>query len=360
VARDLGGVLDAVLAGVVVLDRRARVELLNAAACRMLETSGEVAAGRTVDQLLGPEHALVPLSRGVLASGRDAVASELPLPRRFEDALLVEASVSPLFDPDGELSGAVLVLRDRTFQRALEEAASQRERLAGFAQIAAGIAHEVKNPLGGIRGAAEILGARSQDPKSKDAAALVVREVDRIAALIDELMVFTQGGTLRERPVNIHRILDHVLDLASHDRLAAATRIQRLFDPSIPDFAADPDRLTQVFLNLVRNALQALEGRPGELRIETRMPLDQRLIGEQGQRVPTLVVTLADTGPGIPAALLQRLGTPFLTTKPAGTGLGLALARHWVSRHGGTLQLESQEGHGTQVRVSLPVRRIGA
>jgi two-component system nitrogen regulation sensor histidine kinase GlnL len=254
----------------------------------------------------------------------------------------------------------VHVLRDRTFQRALEEADSQRDQLAGFAQIAAGIAHEVKNPLGGIRGAAEIFGARSRDPKSVDAAALIVREVDRIAALVDELMVFTHGGDLHSQPVNIHRILDDVLDLASQDRLASGTRIERSFDPSIPEFAADPGRLTQVFLNLVRNALQALAGRAGGLRIETRMPLDQRLIGERGMRLPTLVVTISDDGPGIPAGVLQRLGTPFFTTRPKGTGLGLAVARHWVSRHGGMLQIESQEGRGTRARVSLPVRRTAA
>jgi two-component system nitrogen regulation sensor histidine kinase GlnL len=358
--RDLRGVLDAVLAGIVVVDEQARVELMNAAACRMLETSSESAAGRSVAQLFGTAHTLVPLLAGVLASGRDAIVSELSLPRRFEDALVVEASISPLHVESGEKSGAVIVLRDRTFQRALEEANVQRERLAGFAQIAAGIAHEVKNPLGGIRGAAEILGLRSQDAKSTQAAGLIVREVDRIASLVDELMVFTQGGDLREQSVNIHRVLDAVLDLASHDRLASGTEIERRFDPSIPEFAADPDRLTQVFLNLARNALQALAGRSGRLLIETRMPLDQRLIGDKGQRLPTLVVTLADNGPGIPEAVLARLGTPFFTTRAGGTGLGLAVARHWVSRHGGMLQIESEEGRGTQVRVSLPVRRTEA
>jgi signal transduction histidine kinase len=114
--------------------------------------------------------------------------------------------------------------------------------------------------------------------------------------------------------------------------------------------------LTQVFLNLARNALQAMEGRPGRLTITTRMLLDHRLTSEDGKALPAIVVEVADTGPGIPAEVLDELGTPFFTTRPGGTGLGLALSRNWVARHGGALRIDSRPGEGTRVRVELPLR----
>jgi two-component system nitrogen regulation sensor histidine kinase GlnL len=356
VARDLQGVLDAVLAGMVVLDAEGRVELLNAAACRMLETSAQAAAGQAAERLFGPGHPIALLARGVLGSGRAFTAGELEIERRGEPALEVDVSAAPLFDPRGARDGVVLVLRDRTLQRRLEELASQRERLAAFGRIAAGIAHEVRNPLGGIRGAAEILGARASDPKSRDAAALVVREVDRIAALVDELMVFARGDDLHLAPLNVHRVLDDVLELAALDPLGTRVEVRRDYDPSIPELEGDASRLTQVFLNLVRNALQAMEA-GGRLTIETRMPVSLRLGEASGVQSPTLVVSVSDTGPGIAPELHEHLATPFFTTRAGGTGLGLAVARHWVARHGGTLEIESQPGAGARVRVALPLRR---
>jgi two-component system nitrogen regulation sensor histidine kinase GlnL len=356
VARDLQGVLDGVLAGMVVLDALGHVELLNAAACRMLETSAQAAAGQGSERLFGPGHPIARLARGVLESGRAVAAGELELERRAEPALEVDVSAAPLFDADGAQDGVILVLRDRTLQRRLEELASQREQLAAFGRIAAGIAHEVRNPLGGIRGAAEILGARAGDPKSRDAASLVVREVDRIAALVDELMVFSRGDDLCLAPLNVHRVLDDVLELAVLDPLGAQVEVRRDYDPSIPELEGDAPRLTQVFLNLVRNALQAMEG-GGRLTIETRMPVDLRLGEASGAQLPTVVVSIADTGPGIALELQEHLATPFFTTRTGGTGLGLAVARHWVASHGGALRIESQPGAGTRVRVALPLRR---
>jgi two-component system nitrogen regulation sensor histidine kinase GlnL len=355
-ARDLTGVLDAVLTGVVVLDADGRVEFLNTAACRILETSDESARGVAVEGLLGPGHAVARLARAVLASGGSAVENACPVERRFEPDTTVDVAASPLFDPTGRVDGVAVVLRDSTLRQSLQDFVAQRDALAAFGRIAAGVAHEVKNPLGGIRGAAEILASRAGDAKTLDAAELIVREVDRIAALVDDLMVFTQGE-LRVGPVNVHRVLDDVLALASHDRLAKGVPIERAYDPSIPETLADADRLTQVLLNLVRNALQAMEGREGRLTVATRMTLEHRLRAPTGEQVPTLAIEVRDTGPGIAPEVLEQLATPFFTTRPGGTGLGLAVARHWVARHGGTLQLESDPGAGTCVRVVLPLRR---
>jgi two-component system nitrogen regulation sensor histidine kinase GlnL len=353
-ARDLSGVLDAVVAGVVVLDAEGSVELINTVACRFLESSEDSVRGLPVERLLGAGHGVARLARRVLASGGSAVENACRIERRLEPNLSVDVAASPLFDAAGRVDGVAVVLRDSTIRQSLQGLVAEREAQEVFGRIAAGVAHEVKNPLGGIRGAAEILASRASDAKTLDAAELIVREVDRIAALVDDLMVFTHGE-LRTAPVNVHRVIDDVLALVAHDPLASQTRIQREFDPSIPEIEADADRLAQVFLNLVRNALQAMEG-GGSLAIATRMTLEHRLRGPSGEQTPTIAVEVRDSGPGIAEDVLAKLATPFFTTRPTGTGLGLAVSRHWVARHGGSLQIESAPGAGTRVRVVLPLR----
>lgn len=356
-ARNLESMLDAVLDGVVLLDANGDVEFLNPEACRILDTSAEAALGLSIDGVLGADHSVVKLARTVLANGRAAIEREHPVERRQAEELSVDVAVSPLLDGHA-IDGAVLMLRDCTISNTLHALVSERERLSSFGRIAAGIAHEVKNPLGGIRGAAEILASRAQDARSAAAADLIVSEVDRIAVLLDDFMVFTRGEDLRLSSVNIHRVLDSVLALIAHDPMSEGIAIEREFDPSIPELLGDSDRLVQVFLNLCRNALQALEADGGTLVLTTRMTLDHRLSLPDGHRVPTLLVELADTGRGIPADVLENLATPFFTTRPAGTGLGLAVARHWITRHEGSLRIESEPGEGTTVRVALPLKQL--
>lgn len=355
VPRDLTGVLDAVLAGILVLDSAGRLERANSTAARILDVSPVSAHGREVEALLGAKHALARVTREVLSSGRSATENECPVERRFETDLSVDIAGAPLFDDAGELDGVVVFLRDATLKRDLQRFVVDREHLSAFGHIAAGVAHEVKNPLGGIRGAAEILGSRAADAKTSDAAELIVREVDRITTLLDDLMIFANGDTLQLVPANIHRVLDEVLELVAHDALGHDIDVRREFDPSIPDVILDRDRMTQVFLNLIRNALQAMEG-SGTLTIRTRMRLDRRMTGADGEVLPTLRVDVSDTGPGIAPEILGQLTTPFFTTRSDGTGLGLAVSRHWVAAHDGLLQLTSPNEGGACARVDLPMR----
>lgn len=353
---DLRRVLDAVLDGVVVLDRGGRVVQVNDEAARVLGSSAEGLAGVAVEEVLGEEHALARLARAALGSGRAAVESEVAVEQRFAPASVVDVAASPLVDEAGRVDGAVLVLRDRTIQSALQEMVAERERLEAFGRIAAGIAHEVKNPLGGIRGAAEILGRRAgeSDERARGLADLIVREVDRIGGLVEDLMVFGRGEKLSLGAVNIHQVLDDVLELIGHEPAAKRVRVERLYDPSIPELKADRKRLVQVFLNLARNAVQAMEA-GGTLTITTRMSFEQPLPRRGGRSAAAVAVEVADTGPGIPPELVEKVGTPFYTTRTGGTGLGLPVAEHWVARHGGSLRIESRSGAGTRVRVTLPL-----
>ena len=356
-ARNLENMLDSVLDGVVLLDANGDVEFLNHEAYRIFETSAETALGLSIEGVVGVDHPIAKLSRAVLAGGRAAIEREQVVDQRPVGNIVADVAASPLLDGH-TVDGVALMLRDCAIQKNLQEVVAQREALSSFGQIAAGIAHEVKNPLGGIRGAAEILASRAEDTKSRSIAELIVREVDRIALLVDDFAVLSRGDELRLVPANIHRVIDDVIALTDLESISARVVVKRNFDPSIPELLVDVDRLSQVFLNLARNALQAMEDQGGELIISTRMTLDHRLSSADGRDQPTLLVEFTDTGPGVEPAVLEMLATPFFTTRADGTGLGLTVARHWVARHEGTLGVESTPGSGTTVRVALPITEL--
>jgi two-component system nitrogen regulation sensor histidine kinase GlnL len=355
--RDLADVLEAILAGVVVVGPAGRVEELNSVACRLFARSREAALGCAIEELVPAGHAVARLARSVLARGNPISAADCELEPQRGERIPLDVSASPLQAESGATEGVVVVLRDQTAQRRLAQLEGERERLEAFGRIAAGLAHEIKNPLGGIRGAGEILGLRARDAKTKETAGLIVREATRIAALVDDFMVFARRDKLRLATTNIHRVLDGVLALLAHDPLSEAVEIERAFDPSIPELAADADRLIQVFLNLMRNALQAMEGRGGKLTVTTRMTLAHRVALDDGKPLPTLAVWIRDTGRGMTPDELRQATTPFFSARPGGTGLGLAVAEYWIAQHRGTLHLESEPGAGASARVTLPLRK---
>jgi two-component system, NtrC family, nitrogen regulation sensor histidine kinase GlnL len=349
-------VFDAVLDGVIALCPEGKIVWINEQACQMLDTSRESGLHRSLADLVGKAHPILDLVAAVQRNHRPTVEGEIPLDRPFQTARVVDVSVSPLLSHPPDARGVVLILRDRTAFADLHDEAAQRERLASYGQIAAGIAHEVKNPLGGIRGAAELLQLRIEDERGRKTAQLIVREVDRISGLVDELMVFARGEGLEARQVNLHRLLDEVIELVQAEPTAQNIRFEKVYDPSIPEFPADPDRLKQVFLNLAQNGVQAMEEKEGgTLTVSTGMALENRLKGKDGRQQPTVVICFEDEGPGISAAIKDQLSTPFFTTKVGGTGLGLSVARHWVSRHGGRLRIDVSHETGGRVRVKLPL-----
>ena len=355
---DLKKVLEALADGVIVVDADLRVLDVNSEACRILECSAEWLTGRDLHDALGVEHPIHERVRSSLADDSPVIVNEVHFLSREGHRCIADVAVSPLSGEDAK--GAVVTLRDRTLSSYLHEMAAQRDRLEAFGHIAAGIAHEVKNPLGGIRGAAELLESWSSENRAREAAGLIVKEVDRISRLVDELMVFARGDTIQPTRVNVHRVLDDVLDLLTVDPIGKTAAIHRHYDPSIPEFSADPSRLKQIFLNLGRNALQAMGDGGGSLAVTTRMHLGGRIKVKAGDTIPAFEILFADTGPGIDASTLGKLSTPLFTTRPDGHGLGLAVARHWLMHHEGTLELKSTPGEGTTAIVTLPLRAMSA
>jgi two-component system nitrogen regulation sensor histidine kinase GlnL len=350
-------ILDAVPDGLIVVDPEGKIRRINDEACRVLESSPETCRNRPLSDLLGPKHPMTQLAEQVQQSRQPIIRNEVPLVRRYGNDVELEVSISPLLEEQkAPQTGVVIILRDRTIGNRLRQDATQLDQLDSYGQIAAGIAHEVKNPLGGIRGAAELLELRAEDDRTRRTCRIITREVDRITGLVEELMVFARSETLQLTQVNLHQLIDEVLEVAAAEPEAASVAFVRAFDPSIPELTADPNRLTQVFLNLVRNAVQALDQRDGNLEIMTRMQWQHRLVDRAGQPVPTVEIIFSDDGPGIPDEIIHRLATPFFTTKPHGTGLGLAVSRHWVTRHGGRLRIGSGREGGAKIQIALPLR----
>jgi two-component system nitrogen regulation sensor histidine kinase GlnL len=211
-----------------------------------------------------------------------------------------------------------------------------------------GLAHEIKNPLGGLRGAAQLLERELPDGSLKAYTGIIMEEADRLRALVDRMVGPNQP--LTRVPTNLHQILEHVrnLILAEH---APGIHIERIYDPSLPDLRADPDQLIQAVLNVIRNAVEAMNARG---RISLRTGVERRFtIGQKSHRL-VLRADIEDEGPGIAPELLNRIFYPMVTGKAQGSGLGLSIANDIISRHGGLIECNSQPGK-TVFSIYLPL-----
>ena len=293
------------------------------------------------------------------ARGGAVTLREMPWKGRNLARATVDLSATPLIGDDGELSGWILVFRDVTPLKNLEEEVRKADRLAMMGTIAAGLAHEIKNPLGGIKGAAQLLARENLSAESVEYVQIVVREAERVDRLVGRLLALTKPRTLALVPVNINEVLDSLLILegAGGGAKAKKIRIVREFDPSLPFVLGDEDELRQAFLNFIKNALEAVEGKPkgeGEIRVKSRILTDFRVKAVEGGRGTRMImVEIHDNGEGIAPEDLQKIFTPFFTTKNTGTGLGLAIAQRALNEQGGAVRILSEKGKGTTVQVSL-------
>ena len=341
--------------GLVVLDPAGVVVDINPAAEQLMALAASQVLGSHVEAVFDAHTGnqwIADLALGTLRTGLACRRIEGALARR-RGTVAVRAACAPVLDARGGVGGVVLALHDLTMQRTLEEATRRAERLSALGTVALGLAHEIRNPLGGIKGAAQLLRGSLDDPEQTACTDLIVREVERLDRLIEQLRELSHPPRLDIHPLNIHRVLNDVLALQRRSAAWRNVRLRTEFDPSLPAVRGDVAQLTQVFLNLIKNALEALDG-AGELVVSTRM--DHRfLIRRPSGRGQQLAVTIEDTGPGIPEDVKTQLFAPFFTTKNRGTGLGLALSQRIVNEHGGAIEHESRPGGGTRFRVTLPV-----
>jgi two-component system nitrogen regulation sensor histidine kinase GlnL len=269
-----------------------------------------------------------------------------------QDDRIVDVFATPLSDSDGRIA---LLFQERTMADKIDRQLVSRGAARSVTGLASMLAHEIKNPLSGIRGAAQLL-EQSVTPDELPLARLVRDEVDRIVDLIDRVEVFGDDRPVEREPINIHVILDRV-KLLARSGVARGITFHEEYDPSLPPVAGNRDQLIQVFLNLVKNAAEALErtAKP-EIKFSTAFRPGIR-ISVQGvsERISLPIeIIIEDNGPGVPPDMVPILFDPFVTTKSNGSGLGLALVAKIVGDHGGVLDMDSRPGR-TRFRILLPV-----
>ena len=351
----LAGLPDAVVA----VDVGRRVVFWNAAAEELTGRSSRRATGRYLKEIVAPDASLVRRLDETLATGESRSEPEAQLETADGRHLPVSMVTAPLFARDGSVEAAVAVLRDMSRLRQLEAEVRRGETLAAAGRMAVGLAHEIRNPLGAIRGAVQLL-ARELGAGSPllEYTSVLTKEVDRVNRIIETLMDLARPVQLRLVPLNLHQILERVALLSEETAREGGVTIVRRYDPSLPPILGDEDRMVQVFHNLVRNALEAMRT-GGHLTLLTRAslhPLFGKIDLGTGQR-GMVEASVVDEGPGISAEVRTRMFDPFFTTKDHGLGLGLALCHRIIEEHHGAIQVDSREGRGTTVTCFLPVAK---
>lgn len=353
---------EALLAGlpdaVVGVDDALRVMLWNPAAEALLARSARRTVGRALKEIFPPDTSLVRHLTDTLATGESRSESGAVIEGGDGRPVHVSIVTAPLARR-GDVEAAVAVIRDITRLHQLEAEVRRGETLAAAGQIAMGLAHEIRNPLGAIRGAVQLMRRElGDDARLGEYTDVLLKEVDRVNRIIEMLLDIGRPVTLRAVPLNVHQLLERVALLAEEMAGQHGVQILRRYDPSLPPIMADEDRILQVFHNLVRNAIEAMEG-GGRLTLVTRLsmdPLFTKVDLGHGQR-SMAEIQVIDDGQGIPKSVRARLFTPFFTTKDKGLGLGLALCHRIVEEHRGAIQVASEPGRGTTMSCFLPIAR---
>lgn len=344
----LAGIVEGSAEAIVTLDPGGRVTSWNRAAERIFGWTAAEMVGQSAIRVVPAEpEALEDFHRmnEAVRSGQTVRGREATRLRRDGRRINVQITRSPLYDAEGRFAGSTSIVRDMTAIKEMEARLLERERLAAVGELAARVAHEVRNPLAGIRGGCEILleGYPADDAR-REIGEETLRQVDRLSRTVQDLLLFARPRAVEPAPTDVHEVLEHALRALREDPRAREVKLERVYDRSLPPLSLDAQQMEQVFVNILLNAFQAMEFR-GTVRIATRFD------GTAAE------VSVRDTGPGIRADVMESLFKPFFTTRAQGTGLGLAIVRSIVEAHGGTVRAACPPGGGAEFTVRLPLER---
>ncbi len=353
-----GMILENIDRAVIAFDCDGKITLFNPAAEALIECSSRQVIGKSYQDLFKDQETLLYLVKVALEEGRSITDDEgLYLHRANASPLPINAYTAPIFAQRGNQDGAVMIIRDLSRIKDLEGTLRRADRLSMLGTLAAGLAHEIKNPLGGIKGAAQLLSMElSEESSLQDYTQIMIKEAERINFIIEELMDL---GNPREPEIGDVDLTKIMNDIVLLQREAARSRnilFKLKLDPSIPPVQGDEGLLTRLFLNLIKNARESISNE-GDVVIETRIVSNYHMTGPGRRSSPMVDIIISDTGCGIDQHEMERIFTPYFTTKSKGSGLGLAISQKIIEDHNGLLKIESTPSEGTTVTISLPLRR---
>ena len=343
-------ILDGLSTSVIIADRTNTLLFMNVAAETLFGVSRNQARGRPLRELVSDSSGLDAVIERVVEMWRPYSRREMSLrPINGDEELVVDCTVAP-FEDTAAPGCVVIEITDATQHQRISRETALLTQIDGSRLMIRQLAHEIKNPLGGLRGAAQLLARQLADASMREYTSIIISEADRLVALVDALL--GPGHAPRKEPINVHELLQHVGHLLAAD--APNVIVDRDYDPSLPPLRLDRHLIIQAMLNLGRNALQAVaQSRPtgGRIILRTRA-LTNVNIGARRHRV-VASVQFEDNGPGVPEALRDTLFYPLVTGRSNGTGLGLAIAQDLVARHEGLIEFESRPGR-TIFTILLP------
>ncbi|MBU0663108.1 MAG: PAS domain-containing protein [Proteobacteria bacterium] len=326
--------------GLIVTDSEGKIILCNQFAEKMASVVEVEVVGSTPEDVLAPDLAVA------LSAQSKQFASPAPKEILLADVKgevrTLQLHSRSVVDSDGAPAGTMLLIQDLSQVKSLQEELRRSERLAALGKMAAGVAHELRNPLSSIKGLAILLKSRFQEKSSdQETADILVQEVERLNRSIGELLDYARPQKLNKDNIRPEEVVHKAVSLIRMDAESMGVRVNIRMDDDLPSLPADQDKLNQVFLNLFLNSIQAME-HGGQLDIQ---------VTAQGRNV---LFTVEDTGCGVSKEDLPRIFDPYFTTKPEGTGLGLAMSMKIIEEHGGTMTFQSEPDVGTIVVVTLP------
>ena len=342
-----GTLLDNLLTAVVLLDTNLVVHYVNPAAEQLLGISARRLVQHRLEQIV--EYISLDLERlrSCLRLGQGFTDNEVTLVIEGEPRL-VEVSVVAIYEQREQL--ALMELRKIDQQKRISQELQQHAQQLAARDLVRGLAHEIKNPLGGLRGAAQLLEKALPDEHLKEYTGIIIAQADRLRNLVDRLLGPQRPG--RHQVHNVHSVLEQVRRLVELEA-PSSIKLIRDYDPSIPDFEMEPDQLQQAFLNIVRNAVEAMGGQ-GEIRLKTRTVFQITIHGKRYRLAAE--IKIMDNGPGIPENIRDTLFYPMVSGKEGGTGLGLSIAQNLIDQHKGRIECVSWPGH-TEFSIYLPLRK---
>ena len=345
-------ILDSLSEAIIVADGEGLIHYANLSAEQFFGIGRARLVGHPLSEFVPEDTPLFSLLEQVLSTGGAVAESGVTLTSPRIGNRFCALRLSPVVDSEGLVAVSLV---EQTIARNIDRQMSHRSAARSVSALAAMLAHEVKNPLSGIRGAAQLL-EQSVPDSERELTGLICEETDRIVALVDRMEAFADGRPIERGPINIHQVLNHVRRIAQNG-FGKSVRFVETYDPSLPDIHGDRDQLIQVFLNLVKNACEVPGEGEREIELSTAYRHGLRLAvpGQQAKVNLPLVVSVRDNGQGVSEEIRAHLFDAFVTNKPTGTGLGLALVAKIINDHGGAVEFDSEPGR-TTFRVMLPLQ----